>query len=205
MSAWFDRARFEALLEKMETVQSSGAVMRTSGLLIESRGPAAALGDFCEIITRSGQSIRTQVIGFRARQPVHHAVGGDARSAAGRHNRGAETGVAGGCFHGAPGAGDRWLWPSDGRRPSIAAEAMYDSHAAPPGPMEREPIRQPLSTGIRAIDGLLTCGRGQRIPASLAAAEWQEHTAGVATQESRCRCCRARPGGRTELRSAGLH
>ena len=65
MSGWFDCARFEALLEKMEPVQSAGSVTRTSGLLIESRGPAAALGDFCEILTRSGPSIRTQVIGFR--------------------------------------------------------------------------------------------------------------------------------------------
>ncbi len=47
--------------------------------------------------------------------------------------------------------------------PPIPAEAWYDLYAAPPGPMEREPIREPLTTGVRAIDSFLTCGRGQRI------------------------------------------
>jgi flagellar biosynthesis/type III secretory pathway ATPase len=42
--------------------------------------------------------------------------------------------------------------------------------AAPVGPMEREPIAQPMPTGIRAIDSVLTCGRGQRMVFSVAAA-----------------------------------
>jgi len=33
----------------------------------------------------------------------------------------------------------------------------------PPDPLTRQPIREPLATGVRALDGLLTCGRGQRI------------------------------------------
>jgi FliI/YscN family ATPase len=45
----------------------------------------------------------------------------------------------------------------------IGAKAPYDLYAAPPGPLDREPIGEPLSTGIRAIDSLLTCGKGQRI------------------------------------------
>jgi len=163
VSAWFDRARFEALLEKMETVQSSGAVTRTSGLLIESRGPAAALGDFCEILTRSGQSIRTQVIGFRdgslltmPLEEMHGLQPGDTVVARKQESQvGVSTALLGRVI-------DGFGRPMDDG-PPIAAEAMYDLYAAPPGPMEREPIRQPLSTGIRAIDGLLTCGRGQRI------------------------------------------
>jgi FliI/YscN family ATPase len=45
----------------------------------------------------------------------------------------------------------------------IAAEAYYPLEAPPPGPLQREHITSPLITGIRAIDGMLTCGRGQRI------------------------------------------
>ena len=41
------------------------AVTEMVGLLVESNGPAAAVGDFCEIVTQSGRVIRTQVIGFR--------------------------------------------------------------------------------------------------------------------------------------------
>jgi FliI/YscN family ATPase len=46
---------------------------------------------------------------------------------------------------------------------AIPATGYYDLYRAAPGPMEREPISKPLATGIRAIDGLLTCGQGQRI------------------------------------------
>ena len=52
--------------------------------------------------------------------------------------------------------------PMDGG-PPIDAEAAYDLYATPPGPLEREHITEPLVTGIRAIDSLLPCGKGQRI------------------------------------------
>src|SRR5277367_6898310 len=56
---------FHERLAQMETYQWTGQVTELIGLLIESNGPAAAIGDFCEIRTRDGRSIRTQVIGFR--------------------------------------------------------------------------------------------------------------------------------------------
>jgi FliI/YscN family ATPase len=45
----------------------------------------------------------------------------------------------------------------------ISGGELYDLYATPPGPLEREPIGEALQTGIRAIDSLLTCGKGQRI------------------------------------------
>jgi FliI/YscN family ATPase len=52
--------------------------------------------------------------------------------------------------------------PIDGG-PGIAAEGAYDLYGSPGNPLEREPIREPLTTGIRVIDSLLPCGKGQRI------------------------------------------
>ena len=52
--------------------------------------------------------------------------------------------------------------PLDGGKP-IEASASYPLRTAPPGPLEREPISEPLSTGIRAIDGFLPMGLGQRV------------------------------------------
>jgi flagellum-specific ATP synthase len=52
--------------------------------------------------------------------------------------------------------------PMDNRGP-IKAETSYPLNAAPPGPLDRENIEERLITGVRAIDGLLPCGRGQRI------------------------------------------
>ena len=52
-------------LEQLDLLPWCGKVTATVGLLIESQGPAVAIGDFCEIFTTKGHSIRTQVIGFR--------------------------------------------------------------------------------------------------------------------------------------------
>jgi FliI/YscN family ATPase len=52
--------------------------------------------------------------------------------------------------------------PMDGG-PPIETVAKYDLFSSPPGPLEREHIKKPLVTGIRAIDSLLPCGMGQRI------------------------------------------
>src|SRR5579864_5967720 len=52
-------------LDEMDLIPWSGRVTATAGLLVESQGPAAAVGDFCEISAGNGRTIRTQVIGFR--------------------------------------------------------------------------------------------------------------------------------------------
>ena len=54
-----------ARLENVDPFVWSGEVVELVGLLIESRGPAAAVGDFCAILASGGRVIRTQVIGFR--------------------------------------------------------------------------------------------------------------------------------------------
>ena len=58
-------ASYLARLDRGSALQWRGVVTEMVGLLIESQGPAAAMGDFCEILTSTGRSIRTQVIGFR--------------------------------------------------------------------------------------------------------------------------------------------
>src|SRR6266699_6001878 len=60
-----DLTRYTAILNRMQPVRMEGEVVELVGLIVESRGPAAAIGDFCEIRTRNGRRIRTQVIGFR--------------------------------------------------------------------------------------------------------------------------------------------
>src|SRR5438270_13180054 len=60
-----DFSRFANVLSRMEPMRMEGEVVELVGLIVESRGPSAAIGDFCEVRTRSGRTIRTQVIGFR--------------------------------------------------------------------------------------------------------------------------------------------
>ena len=140
-----------------------GRVTELTGLLIESSGPAAAIGDFCEIETFSGKSIRTQVIGFRdgrvLSMPLEETDGlqpGDTIIA-----RSDQARVAVG-----PALLGRVLdgfgKPMDGG-PSLEMEEAYDLYRQPPNPLEREHITDPLVTGVRAIDSLVPCGKGQRI------------------------------------------
>src|SRR5579884_3116181 len=136
-------AAYLAALETMSTVQWTGAVTQLIGLLIESEGPAAAIGDFCEVVASSGRRIRTQVIGFRngrvLSMPLEETDGlqlGDVLDGFGK--------------------------PIDGK-PAPAAENSYELFSPPPGPLEREHIEQRLVTGIRVIDSLLPIGKGQRV------------------------------------------
>lgn len=162
-AAWMDMARLERAIANSKPVRSIGTVTRTVGLLVESRGPAVGVGEFCEILTRAGTQIRTQVIGFRDGQvlsmPLEEVAGlqlGDTIVArAGESRVAVSDGLVGRVL-------DGFGRPMDGG-PPVEASAWYDIYAAPPGPLERESITDPLVTGIRALDGFLTCGRGQRV------------------------------------------
>src|SRR5579872_1486343 len=65
LTAPFDLAHYTTRLNRLEPVRVEGEVVELVGLIVESMGPAAAIGDFCEIRTRGGRRIRSQVIGFR--------------------------------------------------------------------------------------------------------------------------------------------
>jgi len=150
-------------LQAMETTQWRGQVAELVGLLVESNGPGGAVGDICEIQCSGGGRKRAQVVGFRGGRlllmPMEETDGiqlGDRvvlRAEAARATVGPQ--LLGRTI-------DAFGTPLDGG-PPIEGEAQYDLYALAPGPMEREPICEPLITGIRAIDSLLPCGRGQRI------------------------------------------
>jgi flagellum-specific ATP synthase len=151
-----------AALPRMETLRWIGHVREMTGLLIASEGPAAAMGDFCEILPLSGP-VRAQVVGFREGRvllmPLEETSGLQAGDIVVTRAEAARVEVS-------PQLLGRVLdgfgKPID-RGPAIDAEALYPLYAAPPGPLEREPIREPLVTGVRAIDSLLPFGLGQRV------------------------------------------
>ena len=156
-------APYLAELPRIEPLRWVGQVTQVVGLLVESRGPAAAIGDFCEIRTSTGRLIRTQVIGFRdgrvLSMPLEEIDGlqlGDpvwARSEDARVEVG--PGLLGRIV-------DGFGKPMDGG-PPLEAKGAYDLHGSAVNPLDREHITEPLATGIRAIDALLPCGKGQRI------------------------------------------
>ena len=154
---------YAAALAEMDTWRWTGRVKEMAGLLVASDGPAAGMGDFCEIQSAGGRGVRAQVVGFREGRmllmPLEETGGlqpGDRVVARPGESR----------FEAGPGLLGRVLdgfgQPIDGG-PKIRGEARYDLYARAPGPLEREHITEPLVTGVRAIDGLLPFGKGQRI------------------------------------------
>ena len=156
-------ARYLSAVDQSVTVRRTGRVVEMVGLLVESEGPASAVGDFCEIELGSGRWMRAQVIGFRDGRmllmPLEEVEG--IQSGASVVAR-PEQGMLAAGPHLLGRVLDGFGQPLDGQ-PAPSGGVPYPLIAAPPGPMDREPISEAMPTGIRAIDSLLTCGVGQRI------------------------------------------
>jgi FliI/YscN family ATPase len=158
-----DLQQYIEAISTIDPFRFTGEVVELRGLLIESIGPSAAVGDFCEILSGSGRTIRVQVVGFREGRilsmPLEETDGlrlGDtilARPHASRVAVGAQ--LLGRVL-------DGFGCPMDGR-PPIQAEGVYELYRNPESPLDRAHITEPLVTGIRVIDGMLPCGKGQRI------------------------------------------
>lgn len=163
MNTWFPLQRYTNAIAEAEPVRFQGEVSRLVGLLVESDGPAAAVGDSCTIRTRRGREIRVQVTGFRDGRllsiPLDETDGVEPGNPVIARGKAARVPVSPQLLGRVI---DGFGRPMDGG-PPIEAERWADLDAAPPGPLEREPISDRLTTGIRAIDGFLTAGRGQRI------------------------------------------
>jgi flagellum-specific ATP synthase len=158
-----DLSGYFAELEQLELLRWRGVVTDVTGLVVESEGPAARIGSFCEIHTRRGKVVRTQVAGFRDGHvlsiPLEEVDGLEAGDPIYARSEDSEVAVGPDLLGRVLDGFGRPI--DDG--PPITPVARYELYAAPPGPLDREHIVRPLVTGIRAIDGLLPCGLGQRI------------------------------------------
>jgi flagellum-specific ATP synthase len=141
----------------------SGRVVEANGQTVEAEGPLCSVGECCEIVDGDGERHRAEVIGFRGRHvlamPLKATQGiryGDAVRAmgvtpgiaVGTEMEGRIVDALGAPLDGLPAPRVAEMWPLDGTVPH---------------PMEREAIREPLQTGLRVLDGMLTVGRGQRL------------------------------------------
>ena len=141
-----------------------GRVSKIIGLVVESIGPAASVGEMCEIVSTDGKNrITAEVVGFRDDRTLLMPLGerrgiayGDEVIARGRQlSVRVSEHLLGRVLDGLG-------RPIDGRGPILAAQER-PVNANAPSPMDRPCIKEPLETGIRAIDALLTCGKGQRV------------------------------------------
>jgi flagellum-specific ATP synthase len=155
--------RYFSRLGRRQPWRWQGKVLESVGQTIESSGPLASVGECCEIEDRLGNVHRAEVIGFRGlnvvSMPVETTEGirfGDAVSALGTTP---DIGVGNSLIGRVLNALGE---PIDVGPPLVSSSTM-PLESAVRSPLDRDPIRSPLGTGIRALDALLTVGRGQRV------------------------------------------
>lgn len=158
-----DFEQFHSALQEVNLLDCRGSVVRVAGLTVESAGPVLGLGELCGIHIRDGRRVLAEVVGFRENRlillPLEHIEGmspGDTVTARTTPRCIAlSDAVLGRVVNG---LGE----PIDGKGPLGGTDKKALDADSPP-PLSREKITKPLALGIRSIDGLLTCGKGQRV------------------------------------------
>jgi flagellum-specific ATP synthase len=156
-------AAYFARIERSPGLRWRGRVTQVIGPLVESEGPFCSVGEVCQIVDSRGRRLPGEIVGFRdttvLSMPLELPSGiryGDGVSTWGeRPAIRVGDGLLGRVMDG---SGE----PLDSLGPLGGHEYRALDRAAPL-PLERIPISEPLGCGIRAIDGFLTCGRGQRV------------------------------------------
>lgn len=151
-------------VEQTETVHYIGSVIRVRGMLVESRGPQAVIGEICKIaIPSAGTHVLAEVVGlydttvqlmaYRDTKGIEigctvTASGSVLQVAVGRQLLGRVLDAVGKAYD---------------KKGEIAASTFYPAIASPPDPLDRTPVNKRIVTGVRAIDSLLAVGKGQRL------------------------------------------
>lgn len=147
-----------------ETILYTGAVTAVKGLVIESKGPRSMVGEICHIkIAKTKKTVLAEVMALE--ENIVKLMAYDS-------TEGIEVGcevVASGHVLQVP-VGKKLLGrvidatglPCDGKG-SLGTTEFYPALASPPDPMTRLPITKRIVTGVRCIDSLLACGKGQRL------------------------------------------
>lgn len=152
-------------IENKRFVKYTGEITKVAGLTIESNGPIATIGELCQIFPdrNSDEYIMSEVVGFKEDKLLLMPLGNMEGIASGSKvvgtGRKLEVNVG-------PEMKGRVLnglgEPIDSKGP-INSNKYYPVQEMPPNPLDRVIINEPLSVGVKAIDGLLTCGKGQRV------------------------------------------
>jgi flagellum-specific ATP synthase len=160
----FSAEKYLNAIKGVDPIRRTGKVSQIVGLTIEADGPAVNLGEHCLVkVTDRAELLSAEVVGFKAGKVLLMPLGEVAGISPGceiiatGQNLQVEVG---------PGLLGRVLdglgRPIDEKGPLLTGN-FYPLQASPPNPLTRKRINTPLAMGIRAIDSLITCGRGQRV------------------------------------------
>jgi FliI/YscN family ATPase len=158
-----DMTRYRNALRHLNPLSISGQVVQVVGLTIEIMGLNCQIGEICEIQTNNQDSLMAEVIGFRNNHTLLMPLGGmdgiqpdsTVRSVSRAFKAPVGDALIGRVLNG---LGE----PIDNLGP-LEGVSWKSTNQTPPHPLARSAIDQPLVTGVRVIDGMLTCGKGQRM------------------------------------------
>ncbi len=162
-----DESNFESLMHELESLELTtvhGRITEIVGMIIKAVVPQVKVGEVC-LVKREGEPLRTQVVGFTQEEVLlsplgdMKGVGPSSEVIPTRKQLQIRVGpkILGRVLNG---LGE----PLDvDRKGPLIADEVYPVVQDPPDPLTREIIKDPISVGVRCIDGVLTCGRGQRI------------------------------------------
>lgn len=151
-------------VEEKRFMRYTGRITQVTGLTIESNGPMATMGELCYIYPERGKEpVLSEVVGFKEDKILLMPLGEMEGIASGSIVVGSGRTLS-------VNVGDDLIGrvldglgnPMDGKG-SLKSNKSYPVSSLPPNPLDRSIIKEPLSFGVKAIDGLLTCGKGQRI------------------------------------------
>lgn len=159
-----DMQKYIRAVKDNEFIRHTGLITRVTGLTMESSGPVASIGEICYIYPfGKNDPILSEVVGFKDDKILLMPLG--EMSGIGPGSTVLATGKSLMVNVGEDLLGrviDGLGRPIDGKGP-IRTTKSYPVSNTPPKPLERKKITEVLQLGIKAIDGLLTCGKGQRI------------------------------------------
>ncbi|NOY10059.1 MAG: FliI/YscN family ATPase [Spirochaetes bacterium] len=156
--------KYSCQLERVDPIKYTGSVTMVQGLLIESRGPHAVVGELCQILVPRGRGIVwAEVVGLKGKtvqlmtyDEMEGIEVGCIVIAMGEHLSVPVSEKLLGRVLDAMGR------PIDGKG-DIGSPGLYSIFGTPPDVLRRKRITEKISTGIRAIDALITVGKGQRM------------------------------------------
>ncbi|MDD5382849.1 MAG: EscN/YscN/HrcN family type III secretion system ATPase, partial [Candidatus Margulisbacteria bacterium] len=159
-----DFEKYHRAVDRADLVKVIGKVVQVVGLIIEAQVGGVSVGDLCSIrLEKEGRDSFAEVVGFREKRVLLMPLGSTSGISPGAQVTAAGKplmvrvgqDLLGRVLNG---LGE----PVDGKG-SIEGQENYPLDADPPDPVKRPRITEVMRTGVRAIDGMLTVGRGQRI------------------------------------------
>jgi type III secretion protein N (ATPase) len=157
--------RLQASAGRIETRRLAGQITQVAGVLVKALLPGVQVGELCEVWRPSAVSPQfAEVIGFSGPTALLMPLGDyeglcsntEVRPTGTTHRIKVGDGLLGRVLDGLGNFIDKSDLP-------FVAEAELPVNSLPPDPLSRRLVEQPLALGLRVIDGLLTCGEGQRI------------------------------------------